>query len=123
MRPTIEEQLTALVRILREVVVPAVNGDYPRDIATEAAATLETLAKGWADVPAFLAWDAARTAELLRDVGVETPQPPAEPLDLRALAAHHAALRAMLAEHIAEVSTDGAVAHFRERASRYPIRP
>lgn len=122
MRPTVEEQLRGVARILREVVAPAVDGDYPSDMVRDAAATLDLVAKGWSDVPAYLAWDAARSAELLRAAGIDAPRPPDDPYDIAALAAHHEAVRALLADHIDELPQSATVAHFRERAARYPIK-
>ena len=58
MRPTITEQLDGLRRILEEVVAPEVKDPYPADILAGVCATLETLAVGWSEVPAFLRWDA-----------------------------------------------------------------
>lgn len=122
MRPSVTEQLAGITRILEDVVVPAVDETYPADVLDGVIATLQALADGWIDVPAFLAWDAQASAALLAPIGVAPPAPPADPYDLRALEAHHAAVRGLLAEHAAAIPADALAAHLRARAERYPIK-
>jgi hypothetical protein len=136
-RPTVSEQLEGTARILREVVAPAVEGAYPADVLAGLIATLDALARGWPDVPAFLAWDAARALELLdgvapelgddhraalRRVASETP----DALDVRALEAHHERARALLADVVAAGAPPALAStlagHARDRAGRYPLQ-
>jgi hypothetical protein len=136
-RPTVSEQLEGTARILREVVAPAVEGAYPADILAGLIATLDALARGWPDVPAFLAWDAARALELLDGVAPELTEDLREALgrvaseapdalDVRALEAHHAKARALLADAVAAGAPPGLASalagHARERAARYPVQ-
>jgi hypothetical protein len=145
-RPTVTEQLEGLVRILQDVVVPEVTDPYPADILAGVCATLETLATGWGEVPAFLQWDAAASAQILSEVETAGGQhltgpladqvrsavaaSPPDPADLTALEAHHRRLRAALelavpviAEHeeLSALRTH-LVAVLRERAERYPLK-
>jgi hypothetical protein len=143
-RPSVTEQLDGLRRILQEVVAPELKDPYPLDILTGVCATLETLATGWSEVPAFLRWDAAATSDILGQVVeagiVDDPDgtqlrealaaPAPDPADFAALEAHHHQLRAALelavpviAEHeeLRETRTQLA-ALFRERADRYPLK-
>ncbi len=136
MRPTVSEQLEGAARILREVVAPAVDGDYPADILGGLIGALDALAAGWADVPAFLAWDSASTLELLGAVVTEldderraelhaAASARVDNLDVHALEAHHATVRALLADVVAAGAPPALTApladHARQRASRYPL--
>jgi hypothetical protein len=130
------EQLAGAGRILREVVAPAVSGAYPADILAGLVATLDALAAGWADVPAFMVWDAARTVEMLEAAAPELTEANRSALrdaasddvsafDLRALEAHHARVRAVLADVVASGAPPALVRafgeHARQRAERYPL--
>ena len=126
MRPDVTEQLAGIRKVLEDVVAPHVTDPYPADVLDGALATLEMLADTWAEVPAFLRWDAAETTAVLRQIGVDAPAPPEDPLDLAALHEHDRAVRELLEQHIDEVLSDEAartatVALFRERAVRYPL--
>lgn len=145
MRPSVTEQLNGLRRILDEVVAPELQDPYPADILAGVCATLETLAEGWARVPAFLLWDVAATSALLADLRqtagpalepelttdiarlLDSPQPDAS--DVLALEAHHGQVRAAL-ERAVPVIADRAelrelytrlAALMRERSRRYPL--
>jgi hypothetical protein len=130
-RPSVTEQLQGLRRILEEVVTPELTGPYPRDILAGVCATLETLAEGWQQVPAFLDWDARESAALvarLEGEVVETREP-ADPYDLVQLEVRHRESRAALEKAIpaiagrddsGELRTQLAE-YFRERALRYPF--
>ena len=124
MRPDVSEQLTGITRILEDVVVPDVEGAYPADVLDGVIATLDALAAGWLDVPAFLAWDARESAALLDAAGITVPDLPGDrcDYDVRALQAYHAEVRALLAAHVADVDGDALAAHLRARAERYPIK-
>jgi hypothetical protein len=140
-RPSVTEQLDGLRRILAEVVAPELKDPYPLDILAGVRSTLETLAAGWSEVPAFLRWDAEVTSHILREVTssvdstdssvrdtIAAPIP--DPTDFGALEAHHRQLRAAL-EIVVPVIAEREelrdtyarlVAHFRERAERYPLK-
>ena len=120
MRPDVSEQLSGMSRVLRDVIAPEVEG-YPRDILDGVMTTLDALASSWADVPAFLRWDADAMVGLL--AGHELPPAPEDPLDLRALEAWHAQLRWLLQEHVPDLLGDALTAHLRARAERFPVRP
>jgi hypothetical protein len=124
--PSISEQLAGLSKVLAEVVRPELAEPYPIDVLDGVIAGLETLGRAWAQWPAYLRWDAEQTAAILRRVDVAPPDPPADPLDLVALEAHHAGLRKMLESAIpairADPATDAAVVSlFRERIERFPF--
>jgi hypothetical protein len=132
----VSEQLSGAARILRDVISPAVDGAYPADILAGLVATLDALAAGWADVPAYLGWDAARTIEILEAAATALPEAQRSALrdvasedvaalDIRGLEAHHARARAVLAEVVAAgpppALAHALAGHARERAARYPL--
>ena len=123
MRPNVSEQLTGMRRVLHDVVAPDVTGSYPLDILDGVMSTLDALAASWLDVPAFLRWDAEETARLLQSRGIDTPAAPDDPLDLRALERWHADLRWLLERSVPTVNGPDLVAHLKERADRFPVRP
>jgi hypothetical protein len=126
MRPSVSEQLAGVRRVLADVIAPEITDPYPADVLAGALDVLDMLAKRWADVPAFLAWDSRATADVLRLVGELAPAAPDDPFDLRALSAHHrevrglleAAMPAILARDDARAAT---VRLFRDRFERYPL--
>jgi hypothetical protein len=145
-RPTITEQLDGLRRILQEVVAPEVTDPYPADILAGVCATLETLAAGWSEVPAFLAWDAQASLRVLAEVlAVEGPHlteqvglearavveaPSPDTADFAALEAYHRRVRSALElaipvitgrDELSETRTHLVVV-LRERAERYPLK-
>lgn len=127
MRPSLSEQLDGMRRVLADVVAPEIDGAYPADILTGALGTLEALAAGWADVPAFLQWDGEETARLLGLAGATAAPQPTDVLDLRALEAWHQQLRADLERAVPDLlagpHAEELTAHMRARADRFPIRP
>jgi hypothetical protein len=141
MRPSVTEQLDGLRRILQEVVAPELKDPYPSDILAGVCSTLETLAAGWSEVPAYLRWDAEVTSQILIEVttalgeaapevreAIEAARP--DPTDFPALEAHHRQLRAALELAVPVIAARAElretntrlVAHFRERADRYPLK-
>lgn len=127
MHPSISEQLTGLSRALGDVIRPELHDPYPLDVLDGVIAGLETIARAWTQLPTYLRWDAAETATLLQRVGVDAPLPPADPLDLDALEAHHAEVRRLLEAAIPTVRADAAVdaavlAHVRARIERFPFQ-
>jgi hypothetical protein len=126
MRPTVSEQLAGLRRVLADVVAPEITDAYAADVLDGALATLDALAAGWTDVPAFLRWYSEATGRVLALVGVEAPPPPDDPLDVAALHDHEREVRALLLQAMPAVlddppARDAAVHLFRERAERFPI--
>ena len=133
MRPSVTEQLEGLRRILEEVIAPELKDPYPRDILGGVCATLESIAAGWQQVPAFLDWDARACVALANQAGgelVATAQAVDDPLDLAALESRHRDSRAALEmaipsiaerDDLGELRTQLAD-HFRERAERYPLK-
>jgi hypothetical protein len=126
MHPTISEQLAGMSKVLDDVVRPELTDPYPIDVLNGVVAALDTLSRSWADVPAYLRWDAAATAALLQRLDLTPPPPPGDPLDLAALEAHHAAVRGMLELAIPSVLADpeidaATVQLFRDRIERFPF--
>jgi hypothetical protein len=146
MRPSVTEQLDGLRRILQEVVAPELSDPYPADILAGVCASLETLAIAWAEVPAFLRWDATTSASLLSELlalagprlgeelaaevraAVEAPIPYLD--DVSAVEAHHRQVRSAL-EHAIPViagreelseTRRRLVVLLRERSDRYPLK-
>ena len=71
MRPTIDEQLHALRRILTDVVAPEVTAKYPSDILQSVIANLGELEANWSRWVAYLAWDNEHLAERARSGAAE----------------------------------------------------
>lgn len=130
MRPTVSEQLEGIRQVLADVVAPEITDPYPAAVLAGALATLDILAVGWAEVPAFLLWDADATAAVLALVGVRAaamPRDVLDALDLSALQAHHRDVRGVLEQSMPAVLADdtarsAVVQLFRDRAARFPIR-
>lgn len=127
MHPSISEQLTGLGRVLADVVRPELADPYPLDVLDGVIAGLDAIAKGWTALPAYLRWDAEQTTAILRRVGIDPPDPPADPLDLVALEAHHAGVRKMLESAVSAIADDSdttaaMVQLFRERIERFPFQ-
>lgn len=68
MRPTVDEQLRGMRRILVEVVQPHVVDDYAREQLGHVTAALDPLADGWDAVIPSLLQENARLETLLRTV-------------------------------------------------------
>jgi hypothetical protein len=131
MRPTIDEQLHALRRILSDVVAPEVVAKYPSDILQGVIANLAELETNWSRWVGYLAWDNAQMALLLdatrpkasatvatqiADAFVLAPQ---DPYDYAAMCAHNEALRAAVASVIRDARTDGALAGDLQQIQRH----
>jgi hypothetical protein len=128
-RPSVTEQLQGLRRILEEVVAPELNDPYPKDILAGVCATLESIAAGWQQVPAFLDWDARASAALAAELeGTEIAVAElGDPLNIAELEARHRESRAALEAAIAGREDVGesrrqVASHFQERAERYPLK-
>jgi hypothetical protein len=136
MRPSVTEQLQGLRRILDDVIAPELTGSYPRDILSGVCATLESIAEGWQQVPAFLDWDIRASSAVLAHAakagcGADDVEAlDADPYDLAALENRHRATRAALERVVPAIAADeklGALRTqlaelFRERAQRYPLK-
>jgi len=140
-RPKVTEQLEGLRRILADVVAPEVVHPYPADILGGVMAALESLERGWYEVPRFLRWDAEATAELLlaargaldeatgHEITLAYASGPDDPLDLAGLEAHDERLRALLARVAPTIASradlselnERMVSLFRQRAQRFPF--
>ena len=126
MRPDLTEQLHGIRRVLAETVAPRVDDEYAAGILAGLLGTIDLLAEAWIQIPGFLRWDSEATGEVLRSVGQQAPPLPDDPLDLRALQAHHRDVRARLEANMAAVIDDGTarakmIQLFRDRADRYPF--
>jgi hypothetical protein len=140
MRPTVAEQLAGISRILSEVVAPEVTSAYPADILRGAIGALNALGASWTKIPAFLAWDIAATADVLRaavpllaaplaDQVGDTLSQPTDPTDWVALEDRQQQLRGLLAQAMpAILAAPGGEAYrlmtalFRERSERFPFQ-
>lgn len=149
MRPSVTEQLAGLSRILAEVIAPELENPYPRDILGGVCATLDAIAAGWTDVPAFLDWDARTSIAVIEHVLADGSSvlseelqaetrasltqlaDPVDPFDIAALQQRHRAARKTLERvipalgDIAELSPARTelASHLKERAARYPFKP
>ena len=142
MRPTFDEQLAGLRRILADVVGPAVDAPYPAEVLRSTIASLDMLSHAYVKVAPFLAWDNHATEALLADVAprvggdlaarIETALAarPVDPLDTGALDARNVEVRGLLVDAIAPLAGGGGAtsstyaavcAHLRERVNRYPF--
>jgi hypothetical protein len=123
-RPTIEEQLAGVKRVLETVVAPALPAGYPAEMLRWSAEALGRLARQQGLAEANLRWEAAATSALLARF-CDAPDHAAAD-DLAALQAQVLALRARLAELVretafqpgAEALTGALVAHMRACAAR-----
>ncbi len=149
MHPTVTEQLREIRRVLAEVVMPEVGGDYAREALQAALATLGMLEGAWDRVLPFLRWDNERVAQLLSEldgvaahagptgllddrmagrIAAAISADPPDPTDFAALHRRNLELRALLAEAVPAlvactggVPPEPVVAYVRERIDRYPF--
>jgi hypothetical protein len=140
MRPTVTEQLAGISRILSEIVAPEVTSAYPADILRGAIAALNALGASWVKIPAFLAWDIAATADVLRaalpllaapladEVRVALSSP-ADSADWAVLEGRQERLRGLLVGAIPVIQAEPEgeayrlmTALFRERSERFPFQ-
>jgi hypothetical protein len=136
--PSVPEQLAGLRRILADVVAPEVVDPYPTDILAGVMAAMEGLERGWYEVPRYLRWDADATADLLmaarpdldqelgKEIATVCSASLSDPLDLRALEAHHERLRALLARAAPAINAHPELHErlaelFKQRAQRFPF--
>jgi hypothetical protein len=122
LRPTIDEQLHALGRILTEVVAPEVVAKYPSDILQGVIANLAELETNWSRWLSFMAWDNEQSARLLDEtrpkvsaalsaqIGEAIALAPQDPYDYAAMCAHNEALRAAVSAVIRDARTDSSLA-------------
>ncbi len=129
MRPTIAEQLDGIARIVRRGARPPPRRRLRRRRRRRRwRPRCRRSAAAWQDVPAFQRWETAEIESLLRDAlptsaprGAEVADlgpdaaADADPLDLRALDAHHSAARDLLARAVPAIESDPALADVRDR--------
>ena len=131
MRPTIDEQLHALGRILSEVVAPEVAAKYPSDILQGVIANLGELEANWSRWVAYLAWDNEHLAHLLAQARPKVSAvidaqvshalacAPGDPYDYRAMCEYNEALRAAVASVVREARDDAALGDEVSRVHRH----
>jgi hypothetical protein len=139
MRPTVEEQLQGISRILENVVAPCVNDAYARTLLAGLIANLRMLSGAVAAVPGFLASDNRATAALLAKlqtvvapdlaarITLALAKPEPDATDAAALDQRNCELRELLSQALCGTGlTPGmraaALKHMSERASRAPMR-
>ena len=118
MRPTIDEQLHAIQRILSDVVAPEVAAKYPSDILQGVIANLAELEANWSRWVGYLAWDNEQLARVLGDaqpkvsaalsaqIDAALATTPGDRYDYRGACAHNEALRDAVATVIRAARTD-----------------
>jgi hypothetical protein len=126
MRPTVEEQLEGIRRVIAEVVAPGITDPYAAAVLSSALDTLGLLAEASDEVPAFWRWDRDATAAVLAMIGIPVPEAPVDLLDLTALYEHQRDVRGLLERAMPTiVANPGARAAciqlFRDRAARFPM--
>jgi hypothetical protein len=131
MRPTIDEQLHALRRILTDVVAPEVTAKYPSDILQSVIANLGELEANWSRWVAYLAWDNEHLAGVLMQVrpkvsaavsaqiGDALAGAPDDPYDYGAVCVHNEALRAAVTAVIRDARSDASLADDATRIHRH----
>ncbi|HUP76241.1 MAG TPA: hypothetical protein VM282_24620 [Acidimicrobiales bacterium] len=131
MRPTIDEQLGALRRILSDVVAPEVTAKYPSDILAGVIANLGELEANWSRWVGHLAWDNEHLAGVLAQarpkvsasvsaqIGDALAGAPDDPYDHGAVCAHNEALRAAVVAVIRDSRTDVSLADDATRIHRH----
>ena len=131
MRPTIDEQLHAVRRILSDVVAPEVVAKYPSDILQGVIANLGELEANWSRWLRYLAWDNEQLATLLRDaqpkVGAALSQQiadavavsPADAYDYAAMCACNELCRAAIALVIRDAWADAMLSGDLQRIHRH----
>ena len=131
MRPTIDEQLHALQRILTDVVAPEVTAKYPSDILQSVIASLGELEANWSRWVGYLAWDNEQMARVLDQarpnvsaavsalVSDALASAPDDLYDYGAACAHNEALRAAVASVIRDARTDASLADDATRIHRH----
>jgi hypothetical protein len=127
MRPTIDEQLHAVRRILTEVVVPEVAAKYPSDILQGVIANLGELEANWSRWLRYLAWDNEQLALILGSaqprvsatlstvIDDALASAPDDAYDYGGMCSHNEALRAAVALVIRDARADGSLADDAQR--------
>jgi hypothetical protein len=139
MHPTVSQQLREVRRVLRDVVLPEVNGAYARETLSAALGTLGMLQGAWERVMPFLRWDNDQVVQILAAVAGDTPDElasristalaagPPDPADFDATHERNLELRGLLAEAVPALTgadgtpTPALVTYVRERMARYPF--
>ena len=131
MRPTIDEQLHALRRILTEVIAPEVAAKYPSDILQGVIANIGELEANWSRWLRYLAWDNEQLALLLRQAQPKVSADlvshiadalaltPDDAYDYRGMCTRNEALRAGVALVVHDARTDASLADDAQRIHRH----
>lgn len=136
MRPTVNEQLEGVCRILESAIAPELTHGHTQETLRSLIANVRMLGRAWHQLLPFLHWDNAAMADLLKDARDSVDAPlrgriddalaasPADSADALAAEARNDALRALLSECLALSDELGARigAHLSERSRRYPLR-
>jgi hypothetical protein len=136
MRPTVNEQLEGMCRILESAIAPELNNGYTLETLRSLVANVRMLGRAWHQLLPFLHWDNAAMLDLLReargnvdaarqariDEALDTP--PADAADALSAESRNDALRALLCDCLDGPATLTAriAAHLSERSRRYPLR-
>jgi hypothetical protein len=131
MRPTIDEQLHALRRILAEVIAPEVVAKYPSDILQGVIANVGELEANWSRWLRYLAWDNEQLAVLLGQAQPKVSadlashitdalaSAPDDAYDYGGMCSRNEALRAGVALVVRDARTDAALADDAQRIHRH----
>lgn len=121
MRPTIDEQLDGVRRLLDAVGEDEGLSAASRELLRNAGRLVHRVRGSWATTLPFLTGDNTTLAALLTEIGTPAPAPDPDPgdADVAAAAARNTALRGQLSETIRTLpgTADGLAA--RERIGRY----
>ena len=131
MRPTVDEQLQGMCRIMQESVLPGVADAHAREVLRGVISNLSMLSEALPRLDDFFRWDNDRTRDLLRAVEAPAkeadPQPRQDASSVPDLDGENARLRAELSAVIRSGALDDAAMdsfrrHLIERSRRTPIR-
>jgi hypothetical protein len=139
LRPTIDEQLIGICRILEDVVQPALSTSYPKHVLNGLVSNIRMLSDALPEIPCFLSWDNDGCLAILRDLrGVvrgtllaaieeEIDLPSPDLCDWPALDARNERLRELLSlavrsNELEEEELQRITQHLAQRAARNPIR-
>jgi hypothetical protein len=125
MRPSITDQVTRTVEILRQVTLPQVADPAARRATESAIAGLSVIAEAWPRILPFLVWDNTEMIRLLRERDIATPTTPADPLDVEGHDQLNEDLRRRLEALLMAAPGQAhpeVLEHLDKRARRYPLR-
>lgn len=136
MRPTVNEQLEGMCRILETVVAPDLATGHTLETLRSLIANMRMLGRAWHQLLPFLQWDNDAMLDLLKDardsadaalrarIDEALAPRPADRADAFALEACNDALRALLCECLngPDELTARIATHLSARSRRYPLR-